>query len=108
MELSMRFETLFKLFDEKHINIDETTFFFKDDARKAEHFIGYQPQYESPYWIGYCDVEGGCDFKTAKELFDAPVFEGRSLKDRWDDVVLISIGGISIDEWNVDFCPPSS
>ena len=48
MELSMRFETLFKLFDEKHINIDETSFFFKDDARKAEHFIGYQPQYESP------------------------------------------------------------
>ena len=102
----MKFETLFKLFDEKRININETSFYFKDDPQEIERFIGYLPQYDLPYWIGYCDIEGGCDFRTAKELFEAPVFGGRSLKDRWEDVVLIQIGGISMDEWSIDFCPP--
>lgn len=102
----MRFETLFKLFDEKHINIDETSFYFKDDPQKIVHYIGYIPQYDLPYWIGYCDIKGGCDFVTAKELFEAPVFDGRSLKDRWENVELITIGAINIDEWKIDFCPP--
>ena len=103
----MKFETLFKLFDEKRSNIDETSFYFKDDPQKIERFIGYLPQHALPYWIGQCDVEGGCEFTTAKELFEAPVFDGRSLKDRWEDAVLITIGAISIDEWNIDFCPPN-
>ncbi len=103
----MTFETLFKLFDEKRINIDETSFYFKDDPQKSEHFIGYLPEYEFPYWVGLCDIEGGCDFMTARELFEAPVFDGRSLKDRWEDVVLLTIGAIDVDEWNIGFCPPS-
>ena len=103
----MTYETLFKLFDEKRVNIDETSFYFKDDPQEIEHFIGYQPQYDLSYWVGYCDIEGGCNFKTAKELFEAPVFDGRSLKDRWEDVVLMTIGAVDIDEWSIDFCPPS-
>ena len=103
----MKYETLFKLFDEKRVNIDETSFYFKSDPLKTEHFIGYLPEFELPYWIGRCDIEGGCDFKTAKELFEAPVFDGRSLKDRWEDVVMITIGAVYIDEWSIDFCPPS-
>ena len=103
----MTYETLFKLFDEKRVNIDETSFYFKDDPQEIEHFIGYLPQYDLPYWVGYCDIEGGCDFKTAKELFEAPVFDGRSLKDRWEDVVLMTIGAVNIDEWSIDFSPSS-
>ena len=103
----MNYETLFKLFDEKRVNIDETSFYFKDDPHEIEHFIGCQPQYDLPYWVGYCDIEGGCDFKTAKELFEAPVFDGRSLKDRWEDVVLMTIGAVNIDEWSIDFSPSS-
>ena len=94
----MKFETLFKLFDEKRADIDETSFYFKNDPKETDHFIGYLPQYDKPYWIGYCDIEGGCEFMTAKEMFEAPVFDGRSLKDRWEDVILTTIGGISIDE----------
>jgi hypothetical protein len=44
----MKYETLFKLFDEQHINIDETSFYFKDDPQEIEHFIGYLPQYDLP------------------------------------------------------------
>ncbi|MCR5694838.1 MAG: hypothetical protein K6G89_07725 [Clostridia bacterium] len=103
----MKYETLFKLFDEKRFNIDDTSFYFKNDPQKIERFIGYVPGDERPYWIGRCDADGGCDFSTAKELFEAPVFDGRSLKDRWDDVELLTIGAVGIDEWSIDFCPPS-
>ena len=103
----MKYKKFFNLFDQKFTNIDETSFIFKDDTHKIEHFIGYLPQYELPYWVGYCDVEGGCEFKTAKELFEAPIFDGKSIKDRWNEVEIIAIGAINIDEWNEEFCVPN-
>ena len=102
----MKYKKLFNLFDQKCTNIDETSFVFKDDPHKIEHYIGYLPQYEFPYWVGYCDVEDGCEFKTAKELFEAPIFDGKSIKDRWDEVEIIATGGINIDEWDEKFCVP--
>ena len=102
----MQYETLFQLFDNKHHNIDDTSFYFKNDPQAVEHFIGYMPQYASPYWAGRCDIEGGCSFQTAKELFEAPIYDGRSIKDRWTDVVLLQIGAISMAEWDPGFCPP--
>ena len=102
----MQYQMLFDLFNMKAINIDETSFRFRNDPRKIEHFIGYVPQYELPYWVGYCDIEGGCNFKTAKELFEAPIFDVKSMKDRWYEVEIIAIGAINIDEWDVKFCLP--
>ena len=102
----MNYKKLFNLFDQKLVNIDETMFVFKDDPHKIEHYIGYLPQYELPYWVGHCDIEGGCEFKTAKELFEAPIFDGKSIKDRWHEIEIIAIGAINIDEWNEEFCMP--
>ena len=87
---------------EKGIGVDETTFYFKDDIKKSEHYIGYLlngPLPQTPYWAGYCDLPDGFDCKTAKELFEAKIFNGKSIKDRWDDIIITSIGGISIEEW---------
>ena len=64
-----------------------------------EHILGYLPQFEKPYWIGYCDVEDGCEFATAKELVEACVFNGKSLKERWDKVIIYSIEGIDLQDW---------
>ena len=50
------------------MNIDETCFYFSDDPNEEEHYLGYLPQYDKPYWVGYCDVDGGCEFDTAEEL----------------------------------------
>ncbi len=36
-----------------------------------------------------------------KELFEAPVFNGKSIKDRWEEVVLLEIGGIGVDDWSL-------
>ena len=95
----MDYKTLFALFDSKAPNIDETVFYFRTDPKEREHYIGCIREEKKPYWIGLCDIEGGCNFETAKELFEAPVFDGRSLKDRWDEVVLVEMSGINIDEW---------
>ena len=104
----MEYEALYKLFDEKRANINDTSFRFRSDPEGIERFMGFQPRNGLPYWLGYCDVEGGCNFKTAAEMFEAPVFGGRSVKDRWVEVELITIGAIDIDEWSPDLCPPDN
>ena len=30
--------------------VDETTFYFRSDAKAVEHYIGYLSLYEKPYW----------------------------------------------------------
>ena len=100
----MTFDQLLFLFQTKHPQIDETAFYFSDDPEEIEHFIGYIPKYKDkvykkPYWIGKCDIENGCEFETADELFCAKVFDGESIRDRWDQVVLFQIGGIETDFW---------
>lgn len=79
--------------------VDETCFYFSDDPNEREHYLGCLPQYEKPYWIGYCDVENGCEFESALELVNAPVFDGRSLEQRRGEMVVISVEGLSYDNW---------
>lgn len=95
----MTYNELFDAFNRKQSNIDETAFYFQSDPTQADHYIGYLPEYDSPYWIGLCDIPNGCDFRTAKEMFEAPVFDGKSIKDCWDEIVIFQIGGIPVDEW---------
>ncbi|MBP3804901.1 MAG: hypothetical protein J6I76_13620 [Oribacterium sp.] len=80
--------------------VDETTFYFCSDPKEIEHYIGYQSKHDKPYRAGYCDIEDGCEFNTAKELFEAKIYDGQSIKDRWDELVLINIGGIGVDDWD--------
>jgi len=28
-------------------------------SQKSEHYIGFLPQFEKPYWGGYCDIDKG-------------------------------------------------
>ena len=84
---------------EAGINIDATCFYFADDSCENEHYLGYLPQYEKPYWVGYCDIEDGCEVESAKELVEAPIFAGKSLRERWNSVVICSIEGCGLDDW---------
>jgi len=77
--------------------VDETSFCFYSDPN--DYYIGYLPEYDKHYWAGYCDIEGGCEFKTADELFNAPIYNGKSIKERWGEITIINIGGIFIDDW---------
>lgn len=84
---------------EAGMNIDETCFYFKDDPNKYDYYLGYLPQYEEPYWVGGCDIEGGCSFKSATELVDAPIFDGKTFREQWNNVVIYNIEGCGIDDW---------
>ena len=99
MEWYQDYDFIFSLFDKGDERVDETSFYFRSEAPSRDHFVGYLPQYDKPYWVGYCDIPNGCEFKTAKELFEAKIFDGKSLKDRWDEVVIVNIGGISVFDW---------
>ncbi len=81
------------------ISIDETCFYFVDDPEESEHYLGFLPEYEKPYWVGYCDTPDGCEYDTAEELVEAKIFNGKSLKERWDNVRIISIWGLCLEDW---------
>lgn len=81
--------------------VDETNFWFNGEPKGDMHYLGYLPDVDpnKPYWAGYCDIEGGFECATAKELFDAPYYNRKSLKDRWSEVNINEIGLISIEQF---------
>ena len=79
--------------------IDETVFYFDDDPEETEHYLGCLRQYDKPYWAGYCDIKDGYECLTAYELLTTPIYNGKSIKDRWENVVFVEIGGIGVDDW---------
>ncbi len=79
--------------------LDETHFYFADDPDKTERWLGFLPKFDEPYWIGGCDIPDGASYLTAEELLEAPVFDGRSLRERWPQVRILSIMGLSLEDW---------
>lgn len=95
---TLEYNYFFKQLD-AGISIDETCFYFVDDPQKSEHYIGFLPEYEKPYWVGYCDIPDGCEYYSAEELVEAKIFDGKSLRKRWEYVRIISIWGLNLDDW---------
>lgn len=85
------YEQLLEMF-EKREDIESTKFYFSDDPYKRIHTIGYDPNLEKPYHARYFDEEDIHYFSTANELFNAPVYENESIKDRWKTLIIIRIG----------------
>lgn len=83
----------------ERFGVDETSFYFIDDPHYTEHMLGYLPKYAKSYWIGYCDVPDGCEYDNAFELLTAKVYDGKSMKERWEQIVFSTIGAIDIDDW---------
>lgn len=80
-------------------NIDETSFSFESDPITEFRFIGYSENKPLPYWAGLCDLPNGARFRTADELFNAKIYDGKSLRERWSEVTLYSIYGFPLEEW---------
>ncbi len=79
--------------------IDETAFYFDDDPDETDHMLGCLRDFDLPYWLGYCDIPGGCSFSTADDMLNAGVFDGQSIKERWKHIILYNIGGIGTPDW---------
>ena len=93
------YNKFFEIFKKYSTFADETVFYFKSDINKYDHYIGYLPEYDKPYWAGYCDIPDGCEFESAEELFNAKIYNGKSIKERWKDIILLNISGVDINEW---------
>ena len=81
------------------MNVDETSFSFEKDNQDFIRYIGYSENEPLPYWAGLCDLPDGRRFRTADELFEARIYDGKSLKERWDEVTIYSINSLPLDEW---------
>lgn len=100
MQKRMLFERfMYILENDDNYQVDETSFYFIDDPEQKEHMIGCIRKCDRPYWIGYCDIPDGCEFYTALEMLEAKVFNGKSIKERWNEIELITIGAINYNEW---------
>lgn len=81
------------------MNVDETSFSFEKDNQDFIRYIGYSENEPLPYWAGLCDLPDGRRFRTADELFEARIYDGKSLKERWDEVTIYSINSLPLDDW---------
>ncbi|HFR3294454.1 TPA: hypothetical protein ACHU5I_000321 [Streptococcus suis] len=83
---------------EAGMNVDETAFRFETDNQDILRYIGYSGN-EEPYWAGLSDLPDGGRFKTANELFEAKIYDGQSLKERWSEINIYSIHSLPLDDW---------
>ena len=81
------------------MNVDETSFTFEKDNQDLLRYIGYSENDPLPYWAGLCDLPNGRRFQTADELFEAKIYDGKSLKERWGEVTIYSINSLPLDDW---------
>ena len=79
--------------------MDETSFYFLDDPNETDHCLRCLREYEKPYWVGNCDIPDGCEFVSASEMMEAKIFDGKSIMERWNSVILCNIGGVPVEDW---------
>ena len=49
---------------------------------------------ETFYWAGDgCDIHSGVEYLTARELFEAPIYGGKSIRQRWGQIEWEMIDG---------------
>jgi len=80
------------------INIDETIFFFDDDPEEEHGYIMLFSGDSEYYCDGRC-CDRGFLIKNVDEVFNAKVWRGKSLKERWEHTVIDRIGGKKIRAW---------
>lgn len=86
-------------------NFFEISFYVENSDKFCDCWMGFNKDFSEPYWYGLTsDGKNGYDFKTAEEMFNAKVFDGRSIKDLWHDIYFTSINGISARDWVVYNC----
>ncbi len=64
-------------------------FYFSDDPYQNRHEIWSFGMLVDPYNI-VINSQKKYSFHTAKELLEARLFKGKSIKDRWDNVIFCS------------------
>ncbi|HEL2739297.1 TPA: hypothetical protein UDO34_002174 [Streptococcus suis] len=77
----------------------ETNFSFETDEENELCSFGYSKEAEQPYWIRENKQTDEKRFTSSALLFSSPLFYGKSLRERWDEVVIYSIASQSLNDW---------
>lgn len=67
-------------------------FYFSDDLKRIRYEIGTFKMKIVPYWIKSHRIlskNKTWEFNNPEEMLEAKLFDGKSLKERWDKVVII-------------------
>lgn len=61
-------------------------------------WMGYSDD-EDCYWFGLSDAKQSYDYKTADDILNAKVFDGKSMCELWDKVEFYTVNGVSSHTW---------
>ncbi|MGN0523360.1 MAG: aminoglycoside 6'-N-acetyltransferase [Eubacterium sp.] len=88
----------------KRENIFENSFEIVGNYKFDDCWIGYIEEFNE-YWFGLTpDGNNTYEYKTADEILNAPVFDGKSMHELWDKVNFYSINGLGAEEWFLYNC----
>ena len=80
----------------------EIAFSVKDQGKFSSCWMGKTPEEESKadsYWFGLTeDGNNAFEYRTFEEFVSAKVFDGRSLFEIWNEVIISAIDGCDPEE----------
>lgn len=95
---------LFKDKLKKGDDLYENNFEIIGDDYFDDCWIGYSEEFNE-YWFGLTpDGSNAYDYKTADEILNAPVFNGKSMHELWNKVKFYSINGLGAKDWFLYNC----
>ena len=89
-------------FETQGVYCVEIAFSVKMREKFSSCWMGKMPEEKSKadlYWFGLTeDGDNAFDYRTFEEFVSAKVFDGRSLFEIWDEVIISAIDGCDPDE----------
>ena len=79
--------------------VDEIAFAFESDNDDVLRFIGISNSEKEPFRVGVSDRPEAKRYQEIDDLFNDKIYDGQSLKERWFEVIIYGIGGLSVDKW---------
>ena len=72
----------------------EISFYFRTDLQKRTHSFEYFEKLIQPYWASAPDGSKSLFYPTTRELFEAKIFDGESLRESWPEFVITDQHGM--------------
>lgn len=72
---------------------------FSFDSDSMARVIGYAEDNQKPYWATVPGHSRPANFETIDDLFDAKIYNNQSLKERWSEVKIERIDGLTLTNW---------
>lgn len=99
----MEFERFYEIFEK--YGFSESTFRLKNSKKFQNVWFGVtqNPHKDNGllYWYGSEEDNLSCDFSSLEDFVNAKIFDGKSLKEIWDNIEITSLDCISPEEYTI-------